>query len=53
MKRTSSHIFLFAKYFTNDDVGVAKATPYLFQEIRPAAGFKTGDFGEESWGGLP
>ena len=32
-----------------DDVGVAKGT--AFQEIRPCAGFKTGDFVKEKLGG--
>ena len=32
-------------------VGVAKGT--LFQEIRPWAGFKTGDFVKDKSGGLP
>ena len=35
---------------SNDDVGVAKGT--VFQEIRPWAGFKTGDFVKEKLGGL-
>ena len=30
---------------SNDDVGVARGI--VFQEIRPGAGFKTGDFVEE------
>ena len=35
----------------DDDVGVAKGT--VFQEIRPWAGFQTGDFAKEKLGGLP
>ena len=35
---------------SNDDVGVARGT--VFQEIRPGAGFKTGDFGKDKLGGL-
>ena len=33
------------------DVGVSRDT--VFQEIRPGAGFETGDFFEEKLGGLP
>ena len=33
---------------SNDDVGVARGT--VFQETRPWAGFKTGDFVKKSWG---
>ena len=36
---------------SNDDVRVARGT--VFQEIRPGAGFKTGDFVKEKLGGLP
>ena len=36
---------------SNDDVGVARGT--VCQEIRPGAGFKTGDFVEEKLGRLP
>ena len=35
---------------SNHDVGVARGT--VFQEIRPGAGLKTGDFVEEKLGGL-
>ena len=34
---------------SNDDFGVARGP--VFQEIRPAAGFKTGDFVKERLGG--
>ena len=34
-----------------DDVWVARGT--VFHQIRPGAGFKTGDFVEEKMGGLP
>ena len=45
-------MFLFARdYRPIDDVEVAKGT--VFQEIRPWAGFKTGDFVEEKLDGLP
>ena len=37
--------FLDCKGLSNDDVGVARGT--VFQEIRPGAGFKTGDFVKE------
>ena len=36
---------------SNDDVRVARST--VFPEIRPGAGFKTGDFVRENLGGLP
>ena len=39
------------KGLTIDDVGVSTDT--AFQEIRPAAGFETGDFGKEKLGRLP
>ena len=35
----------------NNDVGLARGTVY--HDIRPASGFKTGDFVEEKLGGLP
>ena len=34
---------------SNDDVGVARGT--VLQEVRPGAGFKTGDFVQEKLGG--
>ena len=39
------------KGLSNDDVGVTRST--VFQEIRPGAGFKTGEFVKEKLGGLP
>ena len=51
MKSMSSHIFLFAKNYRPMTSVMAKGT--LFEEIRPWAGFKTGDFVEEKLGGLP
>ena len=52
MKKTFSNIFLRAKGLSNDDVGVSRDTD--FQDIRPGAGFKTGDFvGRKVGGGLP
>ena len=42
MKIIFSYIFLFAKFWSTDDVGVARGA--IFQEIRSWAGFKTGDF---------
>ena len=43
--------FLVCKGLSNDDVGLARDT--AFQEIRPEAGFKTGDFFKEKLAGLP
>ena len=51
MKKKNILIYLVCKGLLNDDVGVARGT--MFQEIRPGAGFKTGDFVEEKLGGLP
>ena len=45
MKHNRLYIFLCAKDLSIDDVGVSRDT--VFQDFRPAAGFKTGDFGEE------
>ena len=39
------------KGLSNDDVRVARVVT-VFQEIRPGAGFKTGDFVIEKLGGL-
>ena len=39
------------KGLSNDDVGAARGT--IFQETRPGAGFKTGDFVQEKLRGLP
>ena len=50
-KKASLNIFMFApKGSSNDDVGAARDT--VFQEIRPGAGFKTGDdfVKAKSWG---
>ena len=41
--------FLLCKGLSNDDVGGARDT--LFQQIRPGAGFETGDFVKEMLGG--
>ena len=43
--------FLVCKGLSNDDVGGTRGTE--FQEIRPGAGFETGDFVTEMLGGLP
>ena len=51
MKTTYSHIVLFARDFRTVASGWEGA-PYL-QEIRPGAGFKTGNFVEEKLGGPP
>ena len=48
MKKIFPCIFL-CKGRSNDDVGVARST--VFQEIRPAAGFKNGDIGKKELGG--
>ena len=39
------------KGLSNDDAGAARGT--VFQEVRPGAGFETGDFVKETLGGLP
>ena len=41
--------FLVCKGLSNDGVGVARGT--VFEEIRPGASFKTGDFVNEKLGG--
>ena len=51
MSEKYPYIFACAKGLTVDDVGVSRDT--VFQEIRPGAGFETGDFGKEKPGGLP
>ena len=43
--------FLVGKIRSNEDVGAARGS--VFQELRPGAGFKTGDFIKERLGGLP
>ena len=43
--------FLGCKGLSYDDIEVAGGT--VFQEIRPGAGFKSGDFVKERLGGLP
>ena len=43
--------FLVGEELSNDDVEEARGT--VIQEIRPGAGFKTGDFVKEKLGGLP
>ena len=43
--------FVAREGLSTDDVGVARGT--VFQEIRPWAGFKTGDFVQNKLGGLP
>ena len=45
------YFLLDRKGLSNDDVGVARGI--VFQEKRPGAGFKTGDFVKERLGGLP
>ena len=48
-----SHIFLFANNYRTMTSGGQGDTPYFIQEIRPGAGFNTGDFVEEKLEGLP
>ena len=43
--------FLVGEGLPTDDVGAVKGT--VFQEVRPKDSFKTGDFVEEKFGGLP
>ena len=53
LRNVSVH-FLLCKgllLLSNDDVGVGRGT--VFQEVRPGAGFTTGDFVKEVLGGLP
>ena len=45
------NIFLFAKAYRTITSGWQGGTVY--QEMRPGRGFKTGDFDEEKFGGLP
>ena len=47
----SLHMLYLLQRRSNDDVGVARDT--VFQEVRPGAGFKTGDFVKKRLGGLP
>ena len=54
-KKSSYDIFFFlvCRGRSNDDVRGGGARGTVFQEIRPGAGFKTGDFVEKkSWRGL-
>ena len=50
MQKISVTHILVCKGLSNDGVGVARGT--VFQKIITGAGFKTGDFVEESWGGV-
>ena len=43
--------FLVCKELSAIDIGVTMVTVY--QEMRPGAGFKTGDFAKENFGELP
>ena len=49
-EKVSTQQFLVRKRPSNADVEAARGAPY-FPEIRPGAGFKTGDFFEEKFGG--
>ena len=52
LKKSPSLYFVVWKGHPNDDAGVARGT--IFQEVRPGAGFKTGDFVKRKvGGGLP
>ena len=48
MQKASVTYFLVCRGLSNDGVGVARGT--AFQEIRPGAGFKNGNFVKESFG---
>ena len=49
MTKSISFYFFVCEGRSNDDVGVATGT--VFQELRPGAGFKTGDFVKAKLGG--
>ena len=51
LKKIVSIYFSVCQSLSIDGVGVSRDT--AFQEIRPGAGFETGDFGKEKLGGLP
>ena len=51
MKRVSAYIILFAEDYQTMDVRLVRGT--VFHDLRPGAGFKTGDFVKEKLGGLP
>ena len=51
MTKYNLQIFSCLKGPSNDHVMGARGT--VFQEIRPGAGFETGDFVQEMLGGLP
>ena len=51
INKTFPYMFLFCKWLSNDDVGVSMDT--VFQDVRPKAGFKTGDFVKQKLGRLP
>ena len=44
-EKNISMYFVFCGELSNDDFGVVRVT--VFQEVRPGAGFKTGDFVKE------
>ena len=50
-KKKNLHKFSRLHGLSNDDVGVATGT--VCQDIRPEAGFETGELIEEKLGGLP
>ena len=49
IENKASMYFLVCKGLSIDDVGVSRDT--AFQEIRPGAGFETGDFRSRKFGG--
>ena len=51
MKNKIFTCFLVCNGLSNDDVGRPRGTE--FEEIRPGAGFESGDFVQEKLGGLP
>ena len=51
LKTKYPYTFLLCKGLSIDDVLVSRDT--VLEEIRPGAGFETGDFVKEKFGGLP
>ena len=51
--KTNIHMFSCVEGLSIDDVGEGVSRDTAFQEIRPGAGFETGDFVGETMGGLP
>ena len=49
LKIKHPYILFVCKGLSIDDIGVSRDT--VFQEMRPGAGFETGDFVKKNWGG--